>query len=103
MTTTECFAHTLKTLRKDKKLAQNELAKKLYVNRSLICVYEKGKRLPSIDMLIKISDFFEVSVDYLLGVKDKFCLNNTSYLDISGLNKSQIKILKDLIKEFNKQ
>lgn len=103
MTTTEYFAHTLKTLRKDKKLAQNELAKILYVNRSLICNYEKGKRLPSVDMLVKLSNFFEVSIDFLLGAKDKFCLNNTSYLDISGLNKSQIKILKDLIKEFNKQ
>lgn len=103
MTTIEVFSRRLKNLRENKELAQNELAKELYVNRSLICVYEKGKRLPSVDMLIKLSEFFEVSIDFLLGVKDKSSLNKTSYLNVSELNKSQIKILKDLIKEFNKQ
>lgn len=102
MTTTEYFAHTLKALRKKQKIAQNELAKILYVNRSLICNYEKGKRLPSVDMLIKLSEFFEVSIDFLLGVKDKsYINNNSSYLEVSELNENQIKILKDLIEEFN--
>lgn len=101
MTTIEVFSRRLKNLRENKELAQNELAKELYVNRSLICVYEKGKRLPSVDMLIKLSEFFEVSIDFLLGVKDKSSLNKTSYLNVSELNKNQIKILKDLIEEFN--
>ncbi len=101
MKTTEVFSRRLKNLRENKELAQNELAKELYVNRSLICVYEKGKRLPSVDMLIKLSEFFEVSIDFLLGVKDKSYLNKTFYLDVSELNKNQIKILKDLIEEFN--
>lgn len=102
MTTTEVFSRRLKNLRENKELAQNELAKELYVNRSLICVYEKGKRLPSIDMLIRLSEFFKVSIDYLLGVKNEsYPNNNSSYLDISELNENQTKILKNLIKEFN--
>lgn len=102
MKTTKVFSHRLKTLRTNKNLAQSELAKKLYINRSLICIYEKGKRLPSVDMLIRLSEFFEVSVDYLLGIKDKTYLNNASYLEVSELNKNQIKILKQLIEEFNR-
>lgn len=54
-------------LREDKNISQAQLAKKLGVQRSTICLYENGKRLPSYDILLNLADYFNVSVDYLLG------------------------------------
>ncbi len=61
----------LKELRTHKNITQQELADYLKVNRNAISRYETGEREPDIEMLIKISDFFEVSVDYLLGKSEK--------------------------------
>lgn len=54
-------------LREGKNISQAQLAKKLGVQRSTICLYESGKRLPSYDILINLADYFNVSIDYLLG------------------------------------
>ncbi len=48
-------------------ISQTELAKQLGVVRSTICQYEKGNRQPDTATLLKLADFFGVSVDYLLG------------------------------------
>lgn len=60
----------IKELRKKKGISQAELASKLNVVRSTICQYEKGTREPSYEVLQKLADFFDVSVDYLLGRKE---------------------------------
>ncbi len=57
----------LKLLREQKNISQTELAKHLGVVRSTICQYEKGNRIPDTETLIKIADYFNVSIDYLLG------------------------------------
>ncbi|WP_408954766.1 helix-turn-helix domain-containing protein [Natroniella sp. ANB-PHB2] len=57
----------LKELRKDKKITQEQLANKLGITRGSVGLYEQGKRSPDNEMLSKIADFFDVSVDYLLG------------------------------------
>lgn len=56
----------LKQLREQNHISQSELAKYLGVVRSTICQYEKGNRLPDTETLIKIADYFNVSVDYLI-------------------------------------
>lgn len=56
----------LKKVREQKGLSQTELANIFGVVRSTICQYEKGVRQPDITMLKRYSDFFNVSVDYLL-------------------------------------
>lgn len=53
-------------MRKKAGLTQEELAKKLNVTRSALSQYELGTREPNYDLLLKIADFFEVTVDYLL-------------------------------------
>lgn len=58
------------TLRKEKGLNQIEFAAKLIIDKSTIAKYETDKILPSVPMLIKIAQFFEVSTDYLLGLED---------------------------------
>lgn len=57
----------LKQLREARGITQTELAKQLGVVRSTICFYESEQHSPTPEMLIKLADFFGVTVDYLLG------------------------------------
>ena len=57
----------LKELREQRGISQTELANFLGVVRSTICQYEKGNRMPDSNILGKLADYFNVSVDYLLG------------------------------------
>lgn len=53
-------------LRQEKKLSQRQLAEKLNVTRQAISKWENGLRLPSPEMLIALSEFFEVSINEIL-------------------------------------
>lgn len=57
----------LKELRKDYKLTQEQLGKKLGLSRSTIAMYETNASEPDFETLSKLADFFGVSIDYLLG------------------------------------
>ena len=57
----------LKELRKKKGMSQLRLATDLNTTQNTISRYETGEREPGIDELIKIADYFNVSVDYLIG------------------------------------
>ena len=57
----------LKELRKKKNISQLRLATELNTTQNTISRYETGEREPGIDELIKIADYFNVSVDYLIG------------------------------------
>ncbi len=60
----------LKELRKSKKISQLKLAMDLNMNQNTISRYETSEREPGINELIKIAEYFNVSVDYLLGRTD---------------------------------
>lgn len=64
------FAQRLRSLRKEFKLKQIEIADKLGVAKSTIAGYEKGIRKPKQDTLKEIADIFNTSTDYLLGLTD---------------------------------
>lgn len=55
----------IKQLREEKDWSQNELAKKMNCAPSSIAMYEKGDRKPSMEVLIKLSEIFNCSIDYL--------------------------------------
>lgn len=57
----------IKELREAKNLTQRELAKILNVANSTLSQYESNIRIPSDDVKVQIADFFNVSIDYLLG------------------------------------
>lgn len=57
----------LKNLRKENKISQNELSNRLGVSRSTVAMWESGNSQPDSEMLKKIADVFDVSVDYLIG------------------------------------
>ena len=63
------FHEKLRNLRKDRGITQEELAEVLYVSRTAVSKWESGKGYPSIDSLIAISKYFEVTVDELLSVE----------------------------------
>lgn len=72
------FSDRLKSLRKDMDLTQEEFASKIDKNRSTIAGYETERKEPDHETLKKIADFFNVSVDYLLGRTD---MRNYELLD----------------------
>jgi transcriptional regulator with XRE-family HTH domain len=69
----------LKELRKSRNLTQDEMAKKIRIPRSTYSNYESGKREPDYHTLEQITDYFGVSVDYLLG-RDKVPQEKTEWI-----------------------
>ncbi len=57
----------LAELRKQQKISQEELSKKIEVHQNVIGRYERGKAKPSIEIASKLADIFNVSLDYLVG------------------------------------
>lgn len=64
------FYKQLKELRDEKGFSQRKLATELEVTQACIAKWETGNREPSLDDLIKISKYFSVTTDYLLGLED---------------------------------
>ena len=56
----------LKTIRKQRKLNQLKVAVDLNISREALSYYENGKREPSLALLVKMSDYFNVSINYLI-------------------------------------
>lgn len=64
------FGWRLRELRKEKNIGQVELAKHLGVGKSIISLWEKDECEPTLSKLIAISQFFNVSIDYLAGLEE---------------------------------
>ena len=60
----------LKEIRKKKNLNQLKVAFDLSISREAISYYENGKRSPNLEMLVKLSEYFNVSIDYLITGKE---------------------------------
>ena len=66
----------LAALRNEKKNTQQEISIIIGVTRPAYTAYEKGTRTPDYNLVVKLADYFEVSVDYLLGRTDNRNLEN---------------------------
>ena len=60
----------LKTIRKKRKLNQQKVAMDLNISREALSYYENGKRNPDLNTLIAMSNYFNVSIDYLITGKE---------------------------------
>ena len=60
----------LREIRKKKGYSQLKVAMELNISREALSYYENGKRSPDIDMLLRMSKYFNVSIDYLITGKD---------------------------------
>ncbi len=104
----------LKTLRLQKKLSQQALAEKLHTSQQSIYKYENHITEPNLDMLKNMADFFDVSVDYIIGyssytrkIEETFdtCLNHDELLLLQKYRSfpaSTKKALQNLLDEFTK-
>lgn len=102
------FQTRLKQLRESKNLTQKNLAEILNLTQSTIAYYETGQKLPTIDNLLAIANFFSVSTDYLLGINeytDKYSSNVKPEViekDSNNLNKLLNKDYSKLISYFER-
>ena len=64
------FSKNLKDLRIENGYTQKEVADKLGINSVTYLRYEKSQRQPPLKLLVDIATLYDVSVDYLLGIKD---------------------------------
>ncbi len=87
------FSDRLKQLRNEKKMSRDDLANKIGVSYSAIAKYETGIREPDYDTLIKLSRFFDVTSDFLLGKTNDPDLTAVDEKDIA---KRMAKIRRDL-------
>lgn len=90
------FAIRIKNLRQSKELTQVQLAEKLGVKKQSISNWENDNIMPSVDMLVRIADFFQVSTDYLLG-RDIQEPNAPQMLDVTGLTPRQIEHVQCIV------
>ena len=63
----ENFASILKHLRKSRGISQSTLSQHLALTFQAVSMMESGKRAPSFETLCDLADYFEVSIDYLIG------------------------------------
>ena len=58
--------NNLKKLRKEKRLTQLALQMKTGIDQALLSKFENGERIPPTDTLMRLADFYEVSMDYIM-------------------------------------
>lgn len=95
------FADRLKYLRQSKGFNQVQLAEKLGVKKQSISNWENDNIMPSVDMLVKIADYFRVSTDYLLG-RDDHEIDGIHFVDVTGLSPLQREHVQYLIDDLRK-
>ena len=81
----------IRELRNIRGISQIQLANKLGVTKQSVSNSENDNILPSIEMLVKIANFFEVSTDYLLGLDKK------RTLDVENLTEIQISHIQLIV------
>lgn len=87
------LSRRIKALRLAHGLNQVELAKNLSVTKQTVSNWENNNIQPSVDMLVKLADFFSVSTDYLL------CRDDKPMLCVEGLTNVQVAHVEQLIQD----
>ena len=90
------FRKRLKEIRKLRKLTQGELGEKIFLSKGEVCAYEKGKRIPPLDVLIRIATFLEVDFLWLIGMELIFEKKDNKIVNLSA---DDIKIINALKKD----
>ena len=86
----------IRELRNSRHLSQVDLAKQLHVSKQTISNWENNNVPPSIDTLLRIARFFDVSTDYLLE------FSNERKISTNGLTDTQIAHIKAIIQDIVK-
>ena len=83
----------LRKLREARKLTQAQVADRVGVSKSRISAYETASKAPSIEVLIRLSRLYGVSVDYLV------CVNASKVIDVSGLDDDTVALISALVEK----
>ena len=86
----------LRKLRKEKGIQIVEVAEYLGISRQGYGNYENGMREPSMTMLVKLADFYEVSTDYLLGREEQKFVEDVSKMSDNELDKKLMQFFIEL-------
>ena len=88
------FGLRLQQLRMSRNLSQEALGEKLNRSKSVVFAYENNLRIPPLEVLTDIAVFFNVSLDYLVGI------DKNEMVSVEGLEDGQKDIIHALIHEF---
>lgn len=94
------IGNQIKEIRMQHKMSQADLASKLDVSDSIISGYERGARTPSLDILIKLKNVFNVPISYFFN--EEIENNARLTVDVTDLTEDQFLIIAKLIDEFTK-
>ena len=83
----------IRELRTAKRVSQVELAQRLGITKQCVSNWENSNIQPSLEMLVKLAEFFHVSTDYLLG------LDNRKRLEVEGLTNLQLAHIQQVIED----
>lgn len=86
----------LRSLRKEKKLTQADISKRLGIPRTTYAGYENGSRNPDPETLQLLADFHDVSVDYLLGRDEKLPVETIDWSKLDPEHAERAKILIEM-------
>lgn len=86
----------LRMLRESRHLTQLQVANRIGVTKATISAYETAIKAPSIEMLIRLSRLFGVTVDYLV------CVDSLQGIDVSGLDEDSVALVVALIEKLRK-
>lgn len=96
------FSIRLKSLRKHVGKTQDDMSKALGIQRSTYGEYERGRIMPGTDKLKALADYFEVSIDYLLGTTNfttheekASTIKGTDIIDVSSIMNLMLDQLKN--------
>ena len=84
------FPRIITLQRKERKISQKKAATDLGISQALLSHYEKGIRECGLDFLVRIADYYNVSVDYLIG---------RDVMEQGSLTEHEIEILQSCLKE----
>ena len=93
----------IRELRKAKGLTMKKFGSIFSLSESTISLYETGKHYPDIETMKKFADFFEVSVDYILGREDSPSALVVADAGAATLDVTELRDLKNLIQKAIKQ
>lgn len=92
----------LKELRIKKNIKQQDLAKALNVTKQSVSNWENGKRLPNIEILILLANFYNCSLDYLVGrelKEDNLKTINTLVSDLGSSSYDEVISILNILKK----
>jgi transcriptional regulator with XRE-family HTH domain len=95
----------LADLRKDKGMSQDELAVELGISQEKLSTYERGKHSPPDDIKVRIAVYFNVSLDYLMGLtNEETSYDRKNVISIpKGFPQEYVPLIKNMISAIAKQ